>query len=87
MASGSTDYKNIVTLGVDYIREWDDTAKAPYITYNGQVVCTYDSPESIAIKCAYIHEKGMKGAMYWEYNCDDSNGTLRKAVYNGIFLK
>ncbi len=26
----------------------------------------------------------MRGAMYWEYRCDDKAGTLRHAVWNGI---
>ena len=64
---------------------WDNVAKAPYlVNSSGAFVCTFDNPRSIAEKCKYIKEKGMLGAMYWEYDQDDANGTLRKAVYNGL---
>lgn len=78
------DYKQIIELA-GFNREWDDVAKAPYLTdENGDFVCGYDDPRSIAIKCKYIEEKGLLGAMYWDYDGDDSEGTLRKAVYNGL---
>ena len=79
------DYSDIIALGSEYTREWDEEAQSPYITYDGKVVCTYDTPQSIAVKCSYIREAGMKGAMYWDYDGDDAAGTLRKAVHKGIF--
>lgn len=30
---------------------------------------------------------GLAGAMYWDYDGDDSEGTLRKAVYMGLFRR
>lgn len=69
----------------DVTRMWDDVAKVPYLVNNeGEMVCTYEDAESLAWKCRFIHEKGMRGAMYWEYRCDDEAGTLRKAVWNGV---
>jgi chitinase len=83
-------YKDIVTnpeFDV-YTKMWDDVAKAPYfVNSEGQFVLTYDDARSIAEKCRFIHEKGMLGAMYWQYDQDDENSTLRQAVYNGIFNK
>ena len=68
-----------------YKDNWDDTAKAPYLTNSaGKYVCSYDDARSIAAKCQFILNQGMLGAMFWEYDQDDSNGTLRKAVYNGV---
>lgn len=68
-----------------YTRQWDPFAKAPYLTdEQGTVVCSYENEESIKHKCDYIHEMGLLGAMYWEYDNDDSEGTLRKAVYKGV---
>ena len=84
---GFTNYKNLSTL-TDHNREWDDEAKAPYLTNkDGEFVCTYDDPRSIALKCQFIIDKGMLGAMYWDYDGDDNDGTLRKAVYNGVNKK
>lgn len=78
------DYKDIIKL-TDFTPHWDDVAKAPYLTDKDDTfVCTYETPRSIAYKCAFLREKGMRGAMYWDYNGDDEQGTLRKAVYKGV---
>jgi len=67
---------------------WDDVAKAPYwVDSDGKFVLSYETPRSIAIKCEWLKKKGMLGAMYWEYAGDDPEGTLRKAVYNGVMGK
>ena len=84
------DYKDIVKLIADgvYTRQWDAQAQVPYLTdKDGKMVCTYEDAESIAGKCRLIREKGMLGGMYWEYDGDDAQGTLRKAVYEGIISK
>lgn len=78
------DYKQIITLN-GFQKNWDDTAKAPYLTdENNEYVCGYDDIVSIDIKCKYILENGLLGAMYWDYNGDDDERTLSKAVYNGL---
>jgi chitinase len=79
------DYKNIIKLE-KFQKHWDNVAKVPYLTDSvGLFVCCYEDPESIKYKCEYILLKGLRGAMYWEYSADDLEGSLRKAVYNGIF--
>ena len=71
-----------------YTKKWDDQAKAPYFTdAEGKFVLTYDDPRSIAEKCMFIKKMDMLGAMYWQYDQDDENSTLRKAVYNGLYDK
>lgn len=80
----NADYRNLIELS-DLDEKWDEVSKVPYLTdKNGKTVCGYDNAKSIAIKCQYIKDNGMLGAMYWEYNGDDNNGTLRKALYNGL---
>ena len=80
------NYKDIVKL-IDngmYIRKWDAQARVPYlVNTDGKMVCTYEDTESIDRKCLFIRERGMLGAMYWDYDGDDAQGTLRKAVYKG----
>lgn len=78
------DYKEVVKLD-GYKVMWDDLAKVPFLENdNGEFVCTYENPESIAIKCNYLLSRGMLGAMYWEYGGDTEDGVLRKAVYSGV---
>ena len=81
------DYKNIDTLR-NYTVCWDSTAQVPYATDStGMMVCTYEDPRSIALKCDFIHEKKLLGVMYWEYNTDNSEGDLRRATFNGMMKK
>jgi len=99
---GSIDYKSIInrkgilgfitrdgeTILEGHKEMWDAMAQAPYwVDADGKFVLSYETPRSIAIKCEWLKQKGMLGAMYWEYNCDDDEGTLRKAVYNGVMGK
>jgi chitinase len=78
------DYKEIMKLE-GFVSQWDDEAKVPFLQNDkGEFVCTYENPESIAIKCSYLLDRGMLGAMYWEYGGDTDEGILRKAVYSGI---
>jgi len=77
-------YENIDTLS-GYTKQWDDTAKAAFLSDSeGNFVHTYEDPRAIGYKSEFLHEKGLLGAMYWQYSSDDSAGTLRKAVYNGV---
>jgi chitinase len=69
----------------EYSEKWDDTSKVPYLVdANGKMVCSYDNTRSVALKCRYALDRGMLGAMYWDYSQDDAQSTLRNAVYNGI---
>lgn len=78
------DYNEVLKLN-GYKARWDDIAKVPFLENDkGEFVCTYENPESIAIKCNYLLNRGMLGAMYWEYGGDTDDGVLRKAVYSGI---
>ncbi|MBR5171642.1 MAG: glycoside hydrolase family 18 protein [Muribaculaceae bacterium] len=80
---GDTAYGALVKR-TDVTRMWDDVAKVPYLLKDGEFVCTYEDAESLAWKCRFVKETGMRGAMYWEYRCDDEAGTLRNAVWHGI---
>ena len=83
---GFVDRRSRKVVGLDGFEDrWDAEAQAPYWADTlGNFVMTYESPKSIAIKCEWLRQKGMLGAMYWEYSADDDQGTLRKAVYNGV---
>lgn len=81
------DYKDIPSL-VGYAEKWDSLGQVPYLVDSeGEFVYSFDNPESLRLKCEYLLQKGMLGAMYWEYSCDDADGTLRKTVYNTVMKK
>lgn len=82
------DFKDLHILDKDYTQQWDSVAQVPYyVDKDGKFICSYDDAKSLEIKCKYLLEKGMLGAMYWEYTCDDADGTLRKVVYNTVMQK
>lgn len=77
------DYNKIILLdkSIYKIDNWDSNASVPYVTENGKYYCGYDDPKSIAIKGDWIRSLGLKGMMYWDYNADDNQHTLCKAVW------
>lgn len=48
---------------------WDEDAEAAYL-WNGKTFVSYESPEAIRRKCAFVKEKGLLGLMYWEHGHD-----------------
>lgn len=83
----STDFKN-VKVPSGYTNCWDEEAMVPYVTdKNGKFVLSYDNARSIGLKCDYLLQKGLKGAMFWDDAGDDSNHTLHKAIANKLFVK
>jgi chitinase len=67
-----------------YTRYWDDKASVPYL-YNPtkHIFVSYEDPESLKAKCAYVLKNGLGGVMFWDYNGDPS-GTLLKTVYSSL---
>lgn len=81
---GFIDYNKIIELK-NYEEKWDTTAKAPYlVNEKGEFVCSFENAKSISEKAKFIKEKGLLGAMYWDYAGDDNAATLSKAVASGI---
>lgn len=74
-----------IDLKGEYIEQWNDTAKVPYlINKEGIMVLGFDNIRSLSIKCEYILEKNLLGGMYWEYAGDNDNADLARTVYEGI---
>jgi Chitinase len=89
-AGGSINYRDILNLSKDdgyVIENWDTEGNVPYVTKNGSFYCGYDNPRSIAAKGEWILKNGMKGMMFWDYEGDDTMGTLRKALWNAVMKK
>lgn len=79
-----TNYKDI-PRHTQFTRNWDKDACVPYLTNDkGEVVLGYDDARSIKIKCKYARKKGLLGVMYWDYDGDDAQGTLRTTVMKAM---
>ena len=63
-----------------FTRYWDASSSVPYL-YNPekQQFISYEDPQSLALKCAYIQRMHLGGVMFWEYNADPS-GSLLDAI-------
>ena len=63
----------------------DSIAGVPYVEdLSGRLLCVYDDPQSLKLKCRYVRENGLRGIMYWDYSSDDESGSLRRAVYDAM---
>lgn len=81
------NYGNIVSsmLGHGYTRYWDAAASVPYLySAEKKQFVSYEDPESLALKCAYIRRKGLGGVMFWEYT-GDPTGALLNAINTAFY--
>lgn len=67
-----------------YVRHWDKQAQAAYL-WNAatQSFITYDDPQSIAAKAAFVKTQHLGGIMYWEQS-QDLNNQLLNAIHHGL---
>lgn len=67
-----------------YVRYWDAAAEAPWL-WNARKhrFISYDDPQSIAAKAAYVKARHLGGIMYWEQSLDPS-GELLEAARQGL---
>lgn len=61
------NYKNLTTM-VEY---FDEECGVPYCyDATNKYYISYDNDHSVEVKCAYIHNKGLAGLMFWQYGQD-----------------
>lgn len=80
-------YKNIVAsmLQHGFTRYWDAASSVPYLySEEKHEFVSYEDPESLAVKCAYVRKEGLGGIMFWEYN-GDAGGALLNAINQGLY--
>ena len=67
-----------------YHRYWDADAQAPWL-WNARTrrFISYDDPQSIAAKAAFVKARHLGGIMYWEESLDPS-GELLDAAWAGL---
>ena len=68
-----------------WVRHWSATAEAPWLyDADKQLFLSYDDPESMAIKAAFIRDQHLKGAMIWVLGEDDARNSLLDALASGL---
>lgn len=85
---GAFKYKSIMEFDpkIYKVDNWDSYASVPYVTLvkDNSFYCGYDNPQSIETKWKWASSQGLKGMMFWEYEQDDDEGTLRKAIWESV---
>jgi chitinase len=67
-----------------YVRYWDPVAQAPYLwNVDTHHFISYDDPQSLAAKAAYVKARHLGGVMYWEQS-HDPQGELLGAIWAGL---
>jgi len=67
-----------------YARHWDSAAQAPWLwNPRTHAFISYDDPQSIAAKAAYVKAHHLGGIMYWEQQQDPS-GELLDAIWHDL---
>lgn len=63
-----------------YVRHWEPEARVPWLydSTSGTWV-SYDDPQSVREKVAYVRERGLGGVVIWELGGDD--GSLMRAIW------
>lgn len=61
----------------------DNVAKATWIS-NGTTFWSFDTPAMVTEKMGYVKTQGLGGAFFWEFSGDDAQGTLTKAIRDGL---
>jgi chitinase len=65
-------------------RRWDAEARAPYLWRAAtRTFVSYDDPESLRAKAAYVRTRGLGGIMYWEH-AHDPDEVLLDAIVDGL---
>ena len=79
--AGVEDYKKVISKqGTVY---YDPTAGAAW-KYGSSTFWSYDTPQVIAQKTAYVKANGLGGTMAWSLDGDTANGELTTAIHNGL---
>jgi len=87
--AGSVDYKKLPVAGATEF--WDPEAQAGY-SYDAKrkVLNSYDTVQSVKLKCDYVFEKNIGGVLVWESSADfpyDHPRSLMKTIHDNLTHK
>ena len=74
----------VAMLHHGFTRYWDEASQVPY-AYNETTrqFVSYEDPESLRRKCAFIREQHLAGIMFWQY-LNDPTGTLLSTIHSEL---
>lgn len=83
------DLCRIDFYGQEGVKEcWDDEAMVPYfVNSEGDIILCHENLRSIGIKCDYINDNGLLGAMYWDYAGDLPDKSFSTLVYEKMMSR
>lgn len=74
-------YNGTQPLPSGITERWSHEGQVPYLADQGDtLIFGYDNTHSLAIKCQYIMDHGLRGGMYWEYADDTPQGDKRRTL-------
>ncbi|MFD3782239.1 glycoside hydrolase family 18 protein [Streptomyces sp. NPDC058612] len=84
-AAGYEDYKELKKLADSgsYQVHRDRRGGHAWL-FDGTTLWTYDDPQVLRAKTAYVREEGLGGAMFWSLDADTADGELITAVDRGL---
>jgi chitinase len=78
---GDHPWPQLVTDFIDrngFVRYWDEVAGEPYLwNATTRTFVSYDDPQSLRGKAAFVRERHLGGVMYWEQSQDPRGELLR----------
>lgn len=81
----SASYSRMPADPAPFTEQWDEVAQASYIANPaGEFVFGYETPQSLAVKCRYAVEKGLRGIMFWEYAGDTPDNILCRTIWEHL---
>lgn len=68
-----------------FARFWSDAAQVPWLYDEASgIMISYEDPESLAQKAAYVRANGLGGIMFWEISQDTADSALLNAINAGL---
>ena len=66
-----------------YKKMYDESAKSSYLwNVKDSIFISWETPKEVRLKAEYIKEKGLGGAMFWEYSLDKDQELLNNLFEN-----
>jgi chitinase len=85
--TGAFDYGDLVARYIGKVeRWWDEAAQVPWLydPASGTMI-SYDDPDSLAQKAAYVRAWGLGGVMIWQLSQDAPDAALVRSLHVALY--